>query len=362
MPTIAYLRAHGSTDFPHHFALFGHLENLGVLDKYDFVLDPMMDPEYCVKLIHRFPQLKFTEDVSPSRRWMRYVKDHVGRAYRPFAFLDKFDGVCEAPGGRINELYTRKDIFRFYPRTKRRAILFHSVEAGALKYPEVKQSVAEADLVVARTSQSARNAREAGAKWVVDSADVVFLEHPRKFSAKPGIATALRLPNTNVSQDYLNSLKDIVVQLQNLDAQVDFVLVEEPFGREMVLNGVGSYLKPNTGLFRDDSMYLPFLHKRDAIVSSRLHTTLIALLHGNRKILQFHIEGGTNKSEEILGDMGIQSIKVHRQSDVDWPTVERFLNEGPSLPEPEAQAALDLAKTKSLRGVNALLEWLDTIK
>jgi hypothetical protein len=361
MPLIAYVRAHGSTDFPHHFVLFGHLEKLGVLDKFDFLLDPMMDPDYCVKLITRFPQLKLTEDVSRPRRWMRYVKDRVGRGYRPLSFLDKFDAVCEAPGGRINELYTTNDVFRFYPKVKRRAILFHSIEAGALKNDEVRQSVATADLVIARTSQSARNARDAGAKWIVDSADIVFLEHPQQYTAKPGIAVALRLPNRGVTEDYLQTLRDIVGRLERLDTQVDFVLVEQPFGREIKDKGFGSYLKRNTGLYYDDTMYLPFLHRRDAIVSSRLHTTLVGLLNGNRKILQFHIEGGTNKTEEILGDMGIHSIRVCRQGDVNWPTIERFLNDGPSLPEAEAQAALDLAKSKTLKGMDTFLEWLDTI-
>lgn len=361
MPLIAYVRAHGSTDFPHHFVLFGHLEKLGVLDKFDFLLDPMMDPDYCVKLITRFPQLKLTEDVSRPRRWMRYVKDRVGRGYRPFSFLDKFDAVCEAPGGRINELYTTNDVFRFYPKVKRRAILFHSIEAGALKNDEVRQSVATADLVIVRTSQSARNARDAGAKWIVDSADIVFLEHPQQYTAKPGIAVALRLPNRGVTEDYLQTLRDIVGRLERLDTQVDFVLVEQPFGREIKDKGFGSYLKRNTGLYYDDTMYLPFLHRRDAIVSSRLHTTLVGLLNGNRKILQFHIEGGTNKTEEILGDMGIHSIRVCRQGDVNWPTIERFLNDGPSLPEAEAQAALDLAKSKTLKGMDSFLEWLDTI-
>jgi hypothetical protein len=361
MPQIAYVRAHGSTDFPHHFALFGRLEELGVLDKFDFLLDPMMDPDYCVKLITRFPQLKLTEDVSRTRRWMRYVKDHVGRGYRPFGFLDRFDAVCEAPGGRINEFYTTNDIFRFYPKVKRRAILFHSIEAGALKNDEVRQSVATADLVIARTSQSARNARDAGAKWVVDSADVVFLEHPQQYAAKPGIAVALRLPNRGVTEDYLQTLRDIVGRLERLDTQVDFVLVEEPFGREMKDKGFGSYLKRNTGLYYDDTMYVPFLHRRDAVVSSRLHTTLVGLLYGNRKILQFHIEGGTNKTQEILGDMGIHSIRVHRQEDVNWPTIERFLNDSPSLPEAEVQTALDRVKSKTLEGMSAFLEWLDTV-
>ena len=119
MPLIAYIRAHGSTDFPHHFAMFGELERRGLMDKYDFALEPTMDLDYCLKLIKRFPQLKLTEDVSRPRRWMGAVRDHIGRAYRPFGFLDKFDAVCESPGGRINELYTKRDVFRFYPRVKR---------------------------------------------------------------------------------------------------------------------------------------------------------------------------------------------------------------------------------------------------
>jgi hypothetical protein len=362
MPLIAYLRAHGSNDFPLHFALFGYLEQQGILDKFDFALEPMMDLDYCVKLMTRFPQLKLTEDVSRPRRWMRYVKERMGRAYRPFGFLDKFDAVCEAPGGRINEQYASQDIFRFYPRVKRRAILFHSIEAGALKNPAVRQSVATADLVISRSSQSARNACHVGAKWVVDSADIIFLEHPQKFGARPGIVVALRLPNVGVTEDYLNTLRDIIGRLERLDTQVEFVLVENPFGREMKNNGLGGYLKRNTGLYYDDTMYLPFLHRRDAIVSSRLHTTLISLLNGNRKILQFHIEGGTNKTEEILGDMGIHSIKINRQPDVGWPLIERFLNEEPNLPEDEVQAALDLMKSKTLQGMNAFCEWLDTIK
>ena len=46
MPLIAYIRAHGVTDFPHHFAFFGHLEKLGLLDRYQFALDTIYDPMY----------------------------------------------------------------------------------------------------------------------------------------------------------------------------------------------------------------------------------------------------------------------------------------------------------------------------
>jgi hypothetical protein len=188
------------------------------------------------------------------------------------------------------------------------------------------------------------------------------LDHPQTFGARPGVAVSLRLPNEGLSEAYLNNLRDIVGHLEAQPTQVDFVLVEEPFGGEMKRNAIGSYLKRNTGLYFDDSMYLPFLDRRDAIISSRLHTTLIALLHGNRKILQFHIEGGTNKSEEIFGDMGIHSIKVLRHDDVTWSTIDHFLQAGQVLPEPEAQSALELAKSKTLAGMDALMEWLDTLK
>ena len=98
MPAIAYQRAHGSTDFPHHFALFGELERRGLLDKYDFALDPSMDLGYCLRLISRFPQLKLTEDISRPRRWQRFVREWIGRGYRPFSFLDRFDAVAKPRG------------------------------------------------------------------------------------------------------------------------------------------------------------------------------------------------------------------------------------------------------------------------
>jgi len=362
MPLIAYIRAHGVTDFPHHFAFFGHLEKLGLLDRYQFALDTIYDPMYCLQLIDRFPQLKLVDDVSRPRWWLKYVQEHVGRGYRPLAYLDKFDAVCESPGGRINGMYMHGDVFRMYPRVERRAILFHSIEFSALEDPGTKASIAAADLVVARTHQSAENAKAAGAKWVCASSDIVFLEHPRPIETRPGIVVALRLPNRGVTESYLTTLRDIVARLEKREGQVDFVRIEEPMGREMIIRGLGSYRKPNAGLYYEDTMYLPFLHRRDAIISARLHTTLVSLLYGNRKILQFHIELGTNKSEEILGDIGLHSLKVHRQPDVCWPLIEQFLEEEQTFSEAEAQSALSLAKSKTMEGMNAFLEWLDTIK
>src|SRR6516165_11916462 len=179
MPLIAYTRAHGVTDFPHHFAFFAHLEKLGILDRYQFALDTIYDPTYCLQLIDRFPQLKLVDDVSRPRKWLKYVQEHLGRGYRPLSYLDKFDAVCESPGGRINGMYLHGDVFRMYPGVERRAILFHSIEPGALEDAATRSSIAATDLVVARTQQSAKNAKAAGAKWVCAASDIVFLEYPK---------------------------------------------------------------------------------------------------------------------------------------------------------------------------------------
>jgi hypothetical protein len=249
-----------------------------------------------------------------------------------------------------------------YPRVKKRAILFHSIEPGALEDPATRASIAATDLVVARTQQLARNAKAAGAKRVCAASDIVFLENPQPNESRPGIAVALRLPNQGVTESYMTSLRDIVACLETRNGQVDFVRIEEPMGREMIVRGLGSYRKPNAGLFYEDTMYLPFLHRRDAIISARLHTTLIALLHDNRKTLQFHIELGTNKSEEILGDIGLGSLKVHRQQDVCWSLIDQFLEQEQTISEAEAQSALECGRAKSMEGMNAFLEWLHSIK
>jgi hypothetical protein len=249
-----------------------------------------------------------------------------------------------------------------YPGVERRAILFHSIEPGALEDAVTRSSIAATDLVVARTQQSARNARAAGAKWVCAASDIVFLEYPKPIETSPGIAVALRLPNYGVTESYLDTLRDIVARLEQRGGQVDFVRIEEPMGREMIVRGLGSYRKPNAGLYYDDTMYLPFLRRRDAIISSRLHTTLIGLLSGNRKILQFHIELGTNKSEEILGDIGLGSLKVYRQPHVSWSLIDEFLQSDQSLPEAEVRSALECGKAKTMEGMNAFLEWLHSIK
>jgi hypothetical protein len=153
-------------------------------------------------------------------------------------------------------------------------------------------------------------------------------------------------------------VRTIVTQFCGLRTPVDFVPVEEPFGTEMRLNGIGTYLQPHTGLYSGDCMYAPFHYRRDAIISSRLHTTLLALLHGNRRILQFHIEKGTNKIEEIAGDIGLRSLAINRQDDVTWERICEFLNSDEAIPEDEARSALQNAKEMAERGMDAFSDWL----
>jgi hypothetical protein len=360
MALIAYLGAHGCNDFPLHVAFFSELERRGLLDKFDFALDTLSDLEYCIKLKERFPQLKLTEEISRPRRWMRASRDWIGRGYGVFGRLDRFDAVCEAPGGRINECYLNGSLWNLYPNAKRRAILFHSIESGALERSSVRQSVAESDLVIARTRNSAANARNAGAKRVCEACDVVFLDSPGDAIYQPGYAVALRLPNKRGNGEYMGRIRDILHKLGSRAEPIDLHRVEEPIGTEMRLQGFGSYLKPRTGLYADDTFYRPFLFQRDAVISSRLHTTLIALLSGNRRLLQFQIEEGTNKIAELLDDIGLRSIEVLCSSDVTWDRIERFLGSPPTIPESEVQDGLAIAHAAAVRGMDELQNWLES--
>jgi hypothetical protein len=318
-------------------------------------------PEYCIKLVERFPQLKLSHRVSRARRVMNWVSKHIGRGYQPLSLLDRFDAVCEAPGGHIHPLYMRHNPFRHYPRVRRRALLFQSIEAGAVDRPAVRDAVAGCELVIARTSQSAKNARKVGAKHVVDSADAVFLGFPRPFDEMAGVAVALRLPNIGVTDEYLSRVWDLIEQFDRSLPRVDFTLVEEPIGRQMKRRCYGTMCRPNTGLYYNDTMYNPFVHRRDAVISCRLHTTLLALLHGNRKILQFHIEPLTNKTEEILADIKLTSLKVHRIDDLNWSCIHDFLDSDTAISEHDAITSLNAAKAKAETGLDAFQEWLESL-
>jgi hypothetical protein len=358
MPLIAYKGAHGSNDFPLHFAFFQAMEDRGILDRVDFALDPMLDLAYCLKLKARYPQLHLTTSLSRARRMMAFTADTMGRFYRPFGFLDRFDAVVEGPGGRIHPNYTRTDIFRLYPRVRRRAILFHSIEQGAIALPQVRNSIASCDLVIPRTSTSEQAARKAGAGRVVRATDIVWRQGKTASEYQPGIAMALRATDSTVLQD---RVRGILRGLPDMARDIDLVRIEEPIGAEMAAAGDRPGNLSGMRMFQEDDMYTPFQKVRDAVVSGRLHTTLLALLHGNRAIMQFQIEKGTDKIREMFHDLGLKSLPVFGSEDYTLEAIGEFLDSPRRVPEAEIDSALAAARTLVDTGLDAFEEWLDAL-
>lgn len=358
MPLVVYKGAHGSNDFPLHFAFFQAMADRGLLDRIDFALDPMLDLHYCLKLQEHFPQLQLTTSVSRARRMMGFTADTIGRFYRPFSLLDHFDAVIEGPGGRINPNYTRTDIFRLYPKVRRRALIFHSIEQGILALDKVRNSIASCDLVIPRTRSSAEVARMAGAGRVVTSTDIVWYRGKLTSGYQPGSALALR---TIDNPDFQNNVRHMLHGLHGLGRNFDFVRVEEPIGQEMEEKGYSTGKLDGIRMFSGDDMYKPFCTVRDAIVSCRLHTTLLALLHGNRAIMQFQIEKGTNKIREIFDDLGLTSLRVLGSEDYTLDSIIDFLEAPNCLPEEEIKAAMERARGLVETGLDALEEWLDLL-
>ena len=358
MPLVAYKGAHGSNDFPLHFAFFQAMEDRGLLDRIDFALDPMLDLHYCLKLKEHFPQLQLTTSISRARKMMQFTAATIGRFYRPFGLLDRFDAVIEGPGGRINPNYTRTDIFRLYPKVRHRAILFHSIEQGALALDKVRNSIASCDLVIPRTRASAEVARQAGARHVVTSTDVVWYRGKLSSEYQSGSALALR---TIDNPDFQDNVRTILEGLYGLGRNFDFVRVEEPIGEEMEAKGYNKGKFEGIQMFSGDDMYKPFCQVRDTVVSCRLHTTLLALLHGNRAIMQFQIEKGTNKIREIFDDLGLKSLKVFDSEDYTLESIIEFLNDPYLMPEDEIEAVQTKARGLVETGLDALEEWLDLL-
>jgi hypothetical protein len=362
MPLIAYQNAHGANDFPLHFAFFEAIERRGLLEKYDFALDPFTDVQYCRLLIDRFPQLVLTTQLSLISRARETVYRTLGRGAKAVALFENgFDAVCEAPGGRIHPLYTGGlDVFWRYPRTRRRAILFHSIEPGIADQPKTSRSIAETDLVIARSRGAAAVARRVGSSRVVESCDIVLgIESGTEY--RSGLAIALRLPNHGTTAEYLQEIRLILDYLESLGSNVDHVRIESPMGGEQIARGYGSAAKPNIGLWGDAKLYTPFAIKRDGIVSCRLHTTLMAILAGNRKILQFQIETGTNKIAEILEDIGLSQLAVHPIQDMRLNTIRRFVESHDQLSEQTVTDALAKARGRINEGLDAFEEWLSTL-
>ena len=81
--------------------------------------------------------------------------------------------------------------------------------------------------------------------------------------------------------------------------------------REQIARGYGSAARPEVGLSNNSNLYHPFSAVREGIISCRLHTTIIAILAGNRRVLQLQIKSGTNKISEIMSDIGLSSLTVY---------------------------------------------------
>jgi hypothetical protein len=77
--------------------------------------------------MERFPQLQLTTHHSFSARVRSYIKRAGLRGLSVTGELgNKFDAVCEGPGGRIHPIYSGgADIFWAYARCRKRAILLN---------------------------------------------------------------------------------------------------------------------------------------------------------------------------------------------------------------------------------------------
>ena len=230
MPLIAYQGCHGSNDFPLHFSFFEILERRGVLARIDFVIDPFNDLEYSLALIARFPQLMLKTEESILERFGQELQGVLPHGGRVLSHLNRpFDGVCEGPGGRIHAEYLGdNDIFWRYPRTRRRAVVFHSIESEIPSYPRASASLASTDLVIARSSGSGLNAEKAGARNVVVSCDVVFGKNVTQESYNPGLAIALRIPDADLNNNSKLNIEEIFEYLRQLGLPVDFIKIEKP--------------------------------------------------------------------------------------------------------------------------------------
>lgn len=362
MPLIAYQGAHGANDYPLHIAFFSALKRRGILNsRYTFAIDPTFDPAYSLMLTSLFESTCLSTDVSPIVRARIAIMERFGRGGRPVARLDsRFDAVVEGPGGRIHPLYSGGiDIFWRYPRSNKKAIVFHSIESGVLAQPNTRASIASANLVIARNSQSAAAAREAGCKNVVTSSDIVMAEPIKQASYKPGFAVALRLPNSGADEAYYAQLRSIINYLSGL-GPVDQVRVENPFGDEQRASEEADRVR-KISLWGDDNMYVPFLQERDAVISCRLHTTLLALQSGNRQLLQFQVEEGTSKLRQILDDIGLTSLAILPCQELSLRTVERFIEMPETLPEAEVISALKNAQMRVEAGLDAFEDWLSHV-
>jgi hypothetical protein len=360
MPLVAYQGPHGSNDYPLHFAFFEAMEKRGVLDRVDFALDPFHDLAYCKALRARFPQLLLTTEQSiPSKlAWLAHRTLHRGAGLISRLPGRRFDAVCEGPGGRIHPQYHCGSLFWRHPRVRRRAVLFHSVEEGILRDRAACESIASCDLVVARSNGTCAVAMKAGLapSKVCTASDIVFTKIPAETEYRRGYAVALRVPLGGGDSDYSRRLCAVLDYLDAVPG-VDHVSIEKPFDDEQKRRGYAERGELYTG----DEMYRPFEYRRDAVVSCRLHTTLIALLSGNRRILQYQVEGHTRKLHQIFSDIGLESLRVRSPGSLCAREVQEFLEAGESLDDAEVEAALHRGRKLVEQGLDRACEWLESV-
>lgn len=365
MPLVAYQRAHGANDYLLHHIFLEELERRGVLDEVDIAIDTFIDPGYACQLVKRFPQLLLAVDVSRSRRWIEMLKATLDRGYRWIAMLDRrFDAVMEAPGGRLNVNY-RSNLSNWwlYPRVKRRAVLFHSLDEGCVHIPRLRDSLRDVDLFVARTSRAAETAREIGCQNVISACDIVFNLDPGPNRFDEGVAVALRNPGGDSGEAVVSELRKILDRCEkDANTKYDMVRVEEPVGAEMIRRGYSIGRFRNIRMYSGNSMYIPFMARRDAVISCRLHTLIVALLYGNRRILQIQVERSTNKIGEIVKDLDLIDLPVYAVHDLRENTIVSWLDSEKTMIDNErVLRGIDVARKRNATGIDAACEWLRSL-
>ena len=366
MPLIVLQNVHGENDAPLHIALLEALERRGVLDAYDFVVDPTLDLTYCSMLVDRFPQVQLHLPEGLMNRSVRRLSEITGRGVRFAAhFSAASDAVCQSAGGGIHPDYSNsKSLFWRFPNAKRRAILFHSIEQGVIGQRDTAQSIASCDLIITRTVRSSEVAIAVGAaqRAVHVSSDIVFSRPESNPRTVPGLATALRVDKAIGNDAYLSEIVKILNYFEQLNIPIDQTPIEKPLGQEQLTRGYHKGDHPLIKLWNKQSIYEPFETRRQAVISSRLHTTLLALMAGNLKILQFQIEPNTTKITDILADIGLGSFPVLSKADVSVDTIKDFLEGPENLDQNEVSAALAKARALNEAALDRMEEWLMTLR
>lgn len=77
--------------------------------------------------------------------------------------------------------------------------------------------------------------------------------------------------------------------------------------------------------------------------------------------MQFQIESGTRKVDEILNDIGLTQLRSIDCDGFSSDRVIEFIQQPQPLDEAHVEAALETARLKTCRGLDGLKQWLDTL-